>query len=121
MTDMESRVVANLLDQIQALKLENMRLTPVCVTGATGFLGAQVTKQLLDLGYIVHATSRSLDAAKVAHLTSLPGAASRLKLFKADLLSPTDFAAPFAGCGGVFHTASPFFIGKPNIIFFFMY
>jgi nucleoside-diphosphate-sugar epimerase len=110
---LESRVISNLLDQIDALQLENTRLQPVCVTGATGFLGAHVTKQLLEAGYTVHATTRSLEPSKVAHLTSLPGATTRLKLFKADLLSPADFAAPFAGVAGVFHTASPFFF-KPN-------
>jgi nucleoside-diphosphate-sugar epimerase len=108
---MENRIIENLLDQIDAMQRENTRLQPVCVTGATGFLGSHVTKQLLEAGYTVHATTRSLDAAKVAHLTSLPFAETRLKLFQADLLSPADFAAPFAGCAGVFHTASPFFIG----------
>ena len=44
----------------------------------------------------------------VAHLTVLPGAAERLKLFKADLLAPGSFEEPVKGCDYVIHTASPF-------------
>ncbi len=43
-------------------------------------------------------------------LKALPGAAQRLRLFRADLLEPGSFDAAVAGCDHVLHTASPFVI-----------
>eukprot|EP00897_Mesotaenium_endlicherianum_P008974 jgi/Mesen1/8104/ME000435S07279 len=83
----------------------------VCVTGASGFIASWLVKQLLESGYTVHATVRNPDdEQKVAHLKGLPHAADRLKLFKADLLTDGSFQEAIEGCGGVFHTASPFFV-----------
>jgi NAD(P)-dependent dehydrogenase (short-subunit alcohol dehydrogenase family) len=83
---------------------------PVAVTGASGFIASWIVKLLLEQGAVVHGTVRSLaDRAKVAHLDQLslayPG---RLRLFEAALLEPAGFAAAFAGCAVVMHTASPF-------------
>lgn len=62
----------------------------------------------------VHATARNpSNAASVAHLTSLPGAAERLKLFKADLLTDGAFDEAMAGCAAVMHTASPYLLDCP--------
>jgi len=58
----------------------------------------------------VHGTTRSTDPEKVAHLTSLPGAAERLTLFEADLLEDGAFEEAITGCVGVYHMASPFFL-----------
>jgi len=86
------------------------RQAPVAVTGCGGFIATWLVKFLLEKGETVHGTVRSLaDAAKLDHLTSLPGAAERLKLFEADLLAPGSFDAAIAGCRGVYHCASPFF------------
>eukprot|EP01088_Endostelium_zonatum_P021465 TRINITY_DN8490_c0_g1_i1.p1 TRINITY_DN8490_c0_g1~~TRINITY_DN8490_c0_g1_i1.p1 ORF type:complete len:355 (-),score=95.93 TRINITY_DN8490_c0_g1_i1:52-1047(-) len=81
----------------------------VAVTGASGFIASHIVKQLLEKGYRVRGTVRDpKDPKKVAHLTSLPGAAERLQLFKADLLDgPEAFDEVFTGAEGVFHTASP--------------
>ena len=47
-----------------------------------------MVSRLLELGHTVHGTCRDPSRTDtVAHLLSLPGAAERLKLFKADLLS----------------------------------
>jgi nucleoside-diphosphate-sugar epimerase len=82
----------------------------VCVTGATGFFATHLVKALLERGYVVHGTVRSLtDSNKLAPLLALPHAAQRLKLFKADLLEKTSFHQSVDGCHTVFHTASPFF------------
>jgi hypothetical protein len=49
----------------------------------------------------------SADDDKNAHLRSLEGASDRLVLLQADLLDPESLRTAFAGCEGVFHTASP--------------
>lgn len=77
------------------------------VTGATGFLGSELVKQLLQKGYDVNATVRDPDnQAQVQHLVklgeALPG---RLKLFQADLLKPGAFDQAVANSHIVFHTA----------------
>nr|GLL24938.1 cinnamoyl-CoA reductase 1-like [Ipomoea trifida] len=80
----------------------------VCVTGASGFIASWLVKLLLDRGYTVHATVRSLnDPNKVAHLLALDHAKERLHLFEADLLDENSFDPAIKGCDGVFHTASP--------------
>lgn len=43
----------------------------------------------------------------ISHLTDLPGASERLKIFNADLNKPETFNAPIEGCDGVFHVAYP--------------
>ena len=77
-----------------------------CVTGATGFLASELTRQLLQQGWHVQATVRSTPRAKF--LYALPHAASRLKLFEADLLAPHSFDECVKDADHVFHTASPF-------------
>uniref|UniRef100_A0A0D9X676 NAD-dependent epimerase/dehydratase domain-containing protein n=1 Tax=Leersia perrieri TaxID=77586 RepID=A0A0D9X676_9ORYZ len=80
----------------------------VCVTGAGGFIASWLVKLLLEKGYTVRGTVRNPDDyAKNAHLRALPGAAERLTLVRAELLDKDSLAAAFAGCEGVFHTASP--------------
>jgi dihydroflavonol-4-reductase len=81
----------------------------VAVTGAAGYIASHLISQLLQEGYRVHGTVRSLKKEEsYAHLKKLPGAAERLVLFEADLLAPGAFDASFAGAEYVFHTASPF-------------
>jgi dihydroflavonol-4-reductase len=81
----------------------------VCVSGVTGFVAAQLVKDLLARGYTVHGTARGLsDPSRVAHVTSLPGAAENLKLFEAELLTPGAFDDALAGCELAVHCASPY-------------
>jgi len=92
---------------------------PVCVTGASGFVGSWVTKELLDNGYTVHATVRKIGSDSSKHVTIenlSPGTdASKLKLFEADLMKEGSFDAAIEGCGAVMHTASPFsIVGKKD-------
>ena len=81
-----------------------------CVTGATGYLGAEVVGQLLDAGWIVRGTVRDPnDEDKTRALRALPFANDRLALVAADLLGgPGDFADCVDGADALFHTASPF-------------
>ena len=84
--------------------------TPVIVTGATGYVAGWIVKALLDAGVHVHAPVRAPDQPeKIAHLVALAKAApGEITFFKADLLAEGSYAEAMAGCGTVFHTASPF-------------
>ncbi|KQK01290.1 hypothetical protein BRADI_3g54950v3 [Brachypodium distachyon] len=79
----------------------------VCVTGAGGFIGSWVVKELLLRGYRVRGTARDPADRKNAHLLALEGAEARLTLCRADVLDYDGLRAAFAGCHGVFHVASP--------------
>ncbi|XP_051122432.1 phenylacetaldehyde reductase-like isoform X1 [Andrographis paniculata] len=82
----------------------------VCVTGASGYFASWLVKLLLERGYTVKATVRNLgDSSKIDHLKELEGADERLQLFEASLTEEGSFDSAFAGCDGVFHTASPCF------------
>lgn len=84
---------------------------PVFVSGASGYIASWLVKELLAHGYRVRGSVRSLARAEsYAHLTALPGAAERLELVEADLMTPGAFDAPVRGCEVVMHTASPYFL-----------
>ena len=90
--------------------METSNHGPVLVTGASGYLAGVMVRRLLEAGYTVHGTVRDLgDPVRTDPLrdlaANLPG---ELKLFEADLLGPGSFSQAMAGCGVVFHTASPF-------------
>ncbi|KAI3449982.1 hypothetical protein Pfo_006647 [Paulownia fortunei] len=92
-----------------------MATKTVCVTGGSGYIASWLIKDLLQRGYTVKASVRYPDdPKKTHHLLSLDGAKERLTLFKADLLEEGSFDAAIAGCEGVFHCASPFFLQTTN-------
>lgn len=85
---------------------------PILVTGASGYIASWIVKYLLEAGHTVHGAVRNPDKKSgLEHLQTLsaqhPG---RLKLFKADLLTPGSYDAAMEGCELVMHTASPFVI-----------
>ncbi len=78
----------------------------VLVTGASGYIAGHIVAQLLDRGYTVRGTVRSLASEEtVAYLRMLPHAAERLELLEADLLDVGSFDSAVLGCEYVFHTA----------------
>lgn len=81
----------------------------VCVTGAGGYVATELVKQLLEDGYHVKGTVRSLqNKEKFEHLQRLDAALpGTLELVEADLLKPGSFDECTAGSKYVFHTASP--------------
>lgn len=77
--------------------------SPVCVTGASGFVGSYVVRELLERGHEVRATVRDpQDAPKTAHLRAM----GDVRLYAADLMDGSSFDEAFAGCRGVVHVAS---------------
>ncbi|KAF7829647.1 dihydroflavonol 4-reducatase 2 [Senna tora] len=85
-----------------------MATDTVCVTGAAGFIGSWLIMRLLERGYTVRATVRDpANMKKVKHLLELPGAKTRLTLWKADLCVEGSFDDAINGCNGVFHVATP--------------
>ncbi|MFT4622366.1 MAG: nucleoside-diphosphate-sugar epimerase [Myxococcota bacterium] len=80
----------------------------VCITGATGFVGAHVTVAFLEAGIGVHAAVRSPDDPE--KIGPLVDAAERtgtpLTFFSADLGTPGSFDAAVAGCDAVVHVAA---------------
>ena len=85
----------------------------VLVTGASGFLASHVVKQLLELGYRVRGTVRSLtDDKKVAPLRKLVDKSKHeLELVEANLLNENSWLDAVKGCTYVLHTASPVPVG----------
>ncbi|HEX2071071.1 MAG TPA: NAD-dependent epimerase/dehydratase family protein [Thermoleophilaceae bacterium] len=69
-----------------------------CVTGATGFVGGHVTRELVERGHDVRVTYR--DAARLERLRGLDSEAVR-----ADILDRAAMRRAVRGCDIVFHTA----------------
>lgn len=78
----------------------------VLVTGATGFLGSAVAKELIARGHAVRALVRP-----TSDLTHLEG--SGAELARGDVLDAASVRAALAGCDAVVHTAGIARIGSP--------
>jgi dihydroflavonol-4-reductase len=82
---------------------------PVLVTGATGYVAAEIVRQLLERGYRVRGTTRDLAGAQASgDLGSLPGADQALELVAADLMAEESLEGAASGCEYVMHVASPY-------------
>src|SRR5215469_6500314 len=82
----------------------------VLVTGGSGFIGAHCILALLNAGYRVRTTVRSLKReGDVRAMLKVGGvdAGERLSFVEADLMSDAGWPAAVAGCGYVLHVASP--------------
>lgn len=82
----------------------------VLVTGATGYIAGHCIRELLEHGYRVRGTVRSLaDPKKTEHLRKIAaGLGSEVELVEADLSSDRGWREAVAGCTYVQHVASPF-------------
>jgi dihydroflavonol-4-reductase len=92
----------------------------VLVTGATGFIGLHCIKQLLDRGYSVNGTLRSLDRqAEVIDTLERNNTPTRhLSLFEVDLNRDSGWNSAIRGCNYVLHVASPFVLTDEDEDFF---
>src|SRR6187399_3150729 len=82
--------------------------TLVVVTGASGFIALHCVRELLERGYRVRGTVRSLSsepALRKALLPLEPG--DRLSFAAAELLSDAGWSEALAGARYVLHVASP--------------
>jgi dihydroflavonol-4-reductase len=89
----------------------------VLVTGGSGFIGAHCILQLLNAGYRVRTTVRSLDReTSVRAMLEVGGvsAGDSLSFTAADLMSDAGWAPAAAGCDFVLHVASPLPFGVPK-------
>src|ERR1700722_5065103 len=84
-------------------------MKPVLVTGATGFIGWHVARQLLERGQRVRALVR--DPARSARaLTELAG----IETVPGDLRDEDSLARAVSGCGTVFHVAADYRLWAPR-------
>jgi dihydroflavonol-4-reductase len=89
---------------------------PILVTGASGFLAIHTIIQLLQQGYKVRGTLRSLTREKEvrATLAKHVQADDRLEFVAADLLQDSGWGEAMKGCEYVLHVASPFPLYAPE-------
>ena len=92
----------------------------VLVTGASGYIGKHITLQLLNQGYEVRASVRSLaksaevrDAVR-PHLLDSSNLDSRLTFVELDLEKDSGWDAALQGIDVLMHTASPFPLAAPK-------
>ena len=92
----------------------------VLLTGASGYIGKHIALQLLNQGYSVRASVRSLSksdevrGAVLPHLIDKTKLDSRLTFVELDLEKDAGWDAALKGVDVLMHTASPFPIASPK-------
>jgi dihydroflavonol-4-reductase len=92
----------------------------IFLTGATGFIAKHIVLQLLNAGYHVRGSVRSLsrgdevrDAVR-GHLDDVGNLDERLSFVPLDLGSDEGWDGVMDGCSALLHTASPFPLEQPD-------
>ncbi len=88
----------------------------VLVTGGSGYIGSWCVIGLLQQGYTVRTTVRSLarEGAVRAAIGTVVDPQDRLTFHAADLVSDTGWDAAMQGCDYLLHVASPISIAEPR-------
>jgi len=95
-------------------------MTMVLLTGSSGYIGKHITLQLLNKGYEVRASIRSLAksdevrSAVLPHLIDSSNLDSRLTFVELDLERDSGWDSALNGVDVLMHTASPFPLGSPK-------
>ena len=95
-------------------------MTSVLLTGASGYIGKHITLQLLNQGYEVRASVRSLSksdevrSAVLPHLLDSSNVDSRLTFVELDLEKDSGWDSALKGIDVLMHTASPFPLSSPK-------
>ncbi len=95
-------------------------MTTVLLTGASGYIGKHVALQLLNQGYTVRASVRSLAKSEEVinavkpHLLDVSKLESRLTFVELDLEKDAGWDIALKGVDVLMHTASPFPIASPK-------
>jgi dihydroflavonol-4-reductase len=79
----------------------------VLVTGGTGFVAGWCIAELLQRGYRVRTTVRSLSKEPAVRAAVASGSSDRLTFFAADLVREQGWDTALVGCDYVLHVASP--------------
>src|SRR5215510_9492488 len=89
---------------------------PVLVTGASGFIAIHCIIQLIEQGYRVRGTLRSMnrEAELRKTITKFVQADDLLEFVPANLLDDAGWAEAVRGCEYVLHVASPFPMLRPK-------
>jgi nucleoside-diphosphate-sugar epimerase len=84
-------------------------MSPVLVTGGSGYVGTQLIAALLRDGTVVRTTVRSLDREAGLRKAVRRGGAddAGLEVVVADLMADDGWPGAVAGCGDIYHAASP--------------
>lgn len=92
----------------------------VFLTGASGFIAKHIIVQLLNAGYHVRGSVRSLSrgdeiiAAVTPHLDDIEKLNERLSFVALDLSKDDGWDGVMDGCSALLHTASPFPLQQPK-------
>lgn len=92
----------------------------VFLTGASGYIGKHITLELLNQGYEVRASVRSLKRsgevrnAVLPYLTDKSNLENRLTFVELDLTKSTGWNEALMGIDVLIHSASPFTISSPK-------
>jgi len=78
----------------------------VLVTGATGFIGSNVAKKLIEAGFEVNALIR--ESSNKLNIRGLP-----LEIFYGDLRNKESLKKAIKGCKGLFHVAASYSFWSP--------
>jgi dihydroflavonol-4-reductase len=87
----------------------------VLVTGASGYIAGHCVRELLENGYSVRGTVRSLRTSNVEHLRAIAQRTrGQLDFVEADLTTDAGWRQAVDGCTYVQHVASPFPAHRPT-------